>query len=232
MGGYLKCEKHKGGNGHHYRCCKHIFDEWQQGIYNAVVHHNSFERLHYCESCYELSNLHRYQNIKLDDIMAMSESEYEALELQYDAGPNQIQRCAYCYYCFLEDILNWARKNGHNDPFEVFDNTLDTHEKTDELRNYLEANYKFQPVDPFYGGWSSLLFDAGNIETPFTITIYHVIDESEQKHILELIDHFFEHIPQKQRLVRFYKALLVYRTRNGGSHASDQEVLLAEYLTK
>ncbi len=231
MGAHLICEIH-GGTFRYFQCCNHINEEWKQGIFNAVANYNAIFQLHLCEKCYELGNFSQYHKITIDDFLSMPEEDSARLEKQYGESENKVQLYFYCYNCFLDGMLIWARKNGHNDPFEVFDNTLAWGETTKELEKYLETNYPFKPCAPNEPYWKSLKISGGEIDKPLTITIYHVIDESEQKRILDLIDRFFESIPQKQRLVRFFEALIIQRRDNGATHLFNEEVLLAEYLTK
>lgn len=109
-----------------------------------------------------------------------------------DIMKNRGWRCSSC----IEQIqLDFARKNNLELPFEPYENTLMNENDIDE--------YELIDIIEKVNSNIDCYVEFGTPSTPFRISIHGKVSVEEKQMIMETIDHYFEKISRKQRVVTF-----------------------------
>lgn len=217
--------------------CKHIVSDVKDGIYPEMVTVKGAFGYNVCPNCYHQFELKKFEHLT-DDYMEEEASEQELKDM-YDAFKqvySHLGLVPLCWECMAEVKVKQARSRGEPMPFDFYENTL-TYQDTDvinELKDQLNAHFHFEKIPyPAIGGVNSFWISEGAFTYPLTIKIYRKVNPSEQQKILIFIDRFFETIPQKQRIVRFYRDIYFeHEARDGYGESVSKDELLLEKVVK
>lgn len=228
--GIILCKKH--GRQFFHHTCKHIYKDFTKGNYIAMVEFPVL-LMKVCEACYAKEKLSKYKSYTIDKLLSLPEGEALKIENELSEKYDRLKdRACICKECMKEIQLKYTRKLGETDPFECYENTLlyEDKEIIDDLNTFLLKQYTFENLQ-FLGveNMPALLLRGGGISHPFSITIYYVITPQEQSKVLALIEHFFQRIDKKQRVVRFFEKVNWSETKNGG-RTRDEKLLLEQII--
>jgi len=229
--GLILCNKH-GGQGF-FEICEHIQADLNNGIYPTMIKFPIFN-VKVCQDCYDNISAHEIPDISLDELFSnYSEQDIDKIDKSVQIKYNQINRSAICTICNLEHKLIYARKQGQEDPFEAFENTLTFIQQhtIDELEEYLLKNYNFLP-SIVTEDQKALSITTGNIAKPLLITIYYITAPEEQNKVIQLIDNFFSSQKLTQRRIHFFEKenWIEKQEKTYTSHHRGEEQLIRDII--
>jgi hypothetical protein len=225
--GMLECRRH--GIQGIYEVCQHIHEDLK-AKFVPQMYTTSILPTHLCKFCWQKGRFQELNKIDMNVLTALPVSEAEAIVNKLTQELDSIQPTfSWCYECFKEVELEFARANNKVDPFEAYEHTLlyENEATIRQLENYLLQNYKFENTRiSLYTSTEALFIHSGGITHPLCITIYYVTQRSEQEKIITLIEDFFHNINLKQRRIQFYENELVLVKGEVSHHVTREKPLL------
>jgi hypothetical protein len=187
--------------------CEHIWEALEEG---SIPEMETLPILgtKICSKCYQGNLKQDSGQITLDELFELPEAEQDNLAGAMGSIYSGLERRVVCAECFNQKRLDNARRAGKELPFEPYENTLMGREEEviEKLRTFLQSNFKFQKSIVVDFEMDAFHLRSGGISYPFSIEFYYITKKEDQAFVLQLIDQFFESIPQKQRKISFYEA--------------------------
>lgn len=195
MGQFL-CEKH--GLSGNVVPCQHVATELDNGRFGKFYEVGMFL---VCETCLHKHELERFVG---QDVWGGDEELFDAF---IDASEKLDGNDSRCSECIAVVQVEQARSDGKDDPFPVYERTLNSHsaDVINDLDSLLKKKFQFQKsiVD---GRDVAMFVMPGTYTRPLTIRIYYVTSEDEQTQLVALVKEFFESFRENQVKVEFFEA--------------------------
>jgi hypothetical protein len=154
-----------------------------------------------CADC-----LHKYELERFVDNDVWEEDE-EVFEAYLNATEKIEHSTPWCCECVAVVEVEQARREGRDDPFPVYEKTLNSHsmDVINELQTQLTKRFKFE--EPIVEDNHLAVFVwPGTYTRPLTLQIYYVTSENKQSHIVEFVNEFFQDLRENQVKVQFLEA--------------------------
>ena len=197
--------------------CPHVAEEIDNKRYGQFYKVHALDIwLLICEDClhrYHLEPLHAI-SAKLSDRVSpftlVQDSKYikafEHHEQFGDIDEFQNKLTYRCEQCIAVVQVEQARRNGEDDPFPVYEKTLNSHhtEVIEALR--IQTMENFRSIINVAKSVSSYAVEAepGTLFYPLTIRINWVATEDQQKQIVSFIDAFMQSQELNQAKILFF----------------------------
>ncbi len=193
--GIMQCRKH--GTGAITHVCRHADEAFKAGIFKSY-NENKYGSLLICDAC--LNSL---------EIDTSPDDEWDVYFNAIEKLDDEVTM--WCDECIAEVEVNYARRQGLDDPYAVYERTYtDNHQhQIDELRAYLLENHSFKPSRAPAAARQTeseaLFIEAGTYRKVLTITIYYATEAKSQDHIINLTKEFFSQQMLNQCRIKFMK---------------------------
>ena len=232
--GIIKCNIH--GNQSFYEVCEHIWDSFENNIVPKMKD-LPILTTKICDRCYADNDVGNITDLSFEDILKLPEVEQDKIENNINSKYANLNRRAKCIECLNTLLLNDARRNGKELPFEPYEMTLmHKHQtKIDELKAIITSNHELPNFkNPYLKTEKAFHIKSGGISYPLTLTFYYVTKEEDQMKLIKLIDEFFNNISRKQRKICFYEAenWIVEESKGSTHQYKGEEILLKEIIVK
>jgi hypothetical protein len=195
--GIISCKYH--GEADIVEVCPHVAREIDNKRYEQF--HNAGSML-VCETCFHKYHLEDFENCSLDSFL----NNDERLETFFNIYEQIQEKTVWCSECLSMAKVEQARKDNKQDPFPIYDRTLNSHciEILTDLHKFLVTNYEFHKST--IDDKPAVTISPGAYTYPLTVTIYYVTKETEQNKIIQLIDNFLRVQKLNQVKIEFYEA--------------------------
>jgi hypothetical protein len=198
--GKIICKKHG------YACivepCQHVANEIDDKKYGKFYH---IFTLLLCKNCLQKYNLENFSD-KLLSYDGDIWNNDELLDYFFDAYDKIEERTVRCTECVAVAKVEQARINGEQAPFPTYNKTLNSHSNIiNKFMSQLKIKFQFQKsivVDNHF----AVFVKPGAYTYPMTVTIYYIVNEEEQTHIIKFIDEYFQSILLNQVKIEFFEA--------------------------
>jgi len=154
-----------------------------------------------CDDC-----LHKYKLERFVDKNMWDEDE-ELFEEFLDASEKIEENIPRCSECVAVVKVEQARRDGKDDPFLIYERTLNVHsmEIINDFQALLKERFKFQKsiVDENH---VAIFVWPGTYTRPLTVRIYYVTSEVEQAQIVAFVNEISQDLRENQVKVEFFEA--------------------------
>lgn len=218
---FTNCPKH--GKQQYKVVCEHLKTSFDQETYPEFHKISGLAPAWACKDCFSGYGMERYAQLTLKDLEVLDKLPAEKAEKimkDFSQIHKRLNQKTVCNQCIAETELQKARNDGGALPFKPYLDTLSFLEIdiVTDLKDLLNSSFDFEsiPIPEIGMNIPSLFVAYGAVTYPLAIKVYRKTAPEEQQEILELIDHFFHDVSQKQRNIKFFRDMVWIREERKG----------------